>query len=180
MAKIKTIKPQEITSRPLKEVMLERKPVTYLHRVEQQNVREGELPFNKVTNFEDTDVAPFSITSATATSNFFNALITTQLGEKIKVLTEMSIYVDTDADPNYLWPTGPSLTGSQKNLIVTVLPQLVGSDIAPNTEGGSTVSAANVGRTLGLNEQRIGFNLRNQSADTHTYYCYLRFVVIRL
>jgi hypothetical protein len=183
MVKVKLADKREIPRIPLKQISVERVGSPYLTRVEQQHVRSNELGFSKISNFEDTDVAPFSITSATVTSNFFNALVSAVPGEKIKVLTEMNIYVGTDADPNYLWPTGASLTSSQKNIIVTVLPQVVGSALAPNEEGSdgvSGLSSPNVGKTLGLHQQRIGFNFRNQSADTHTYYLYLRFVVIRL
>jgi len=164
MPKIKLADKREIPSIPLKQISQERVGSPYLTRVEQQHVQEGELPFKKLRIFEDTDlVSGFSITSATVTSNFFNALLTTEV-TKPKVLTEVNIYVGTDNDINYLWPNGISLSSSQKNFSLTLLPQIT--------------METTLASDLRFNQQRIGFNLRNQSSDTHTYYIYFRFTIL--
>lgn len=77
----------------------------------------------------------------------------------------MSVYVDTDANSNYLWPTGTSLTTSQKQLTMTTLNNIIGSTDVPNE--------------LEPDQVRYGCRLVNNSADTHTYYVYVRFLFIR-
>lgn len=71
----------------------------------------------------------------------------------------ISIYVDTDDDPAYLWPSGVSLSAGQKNLQFDWFMSLY--DLQNDT-----------------NESRVRIYLKNNDSNSHTYYFYLRWLYV--
>lgn len=64
------------------------------------------------------------------------------------------IYIDNDNDPNYLYPTGASLSGEQVSFVLTQRDAMT-----PDTYSGSTRYSASA-----------KLEIWNQGASSHTYY----------
>lgn len=76
-----------------------------------------------------------------------------------KGIPAFSIYVDQDANEDYAYPYGNSLSTGQKNLEFTHF-------INANFISGNQ------------NKTRVTFSLRNRDGSSHTYYVYVRWVYL--
>lgn len=159
MARIKLADKREIPSIPLRQISQERIGSPYLTRVEQQHVREGELPGTKIRNLDIRQSAVVrAVTGSVASGD--GVLITNNLktndANLMKAFIETSIFVDNDLNLAYLWPSGAS---------VLSLPIRWSEhyNIINQTYSG-----------LNSNQARTGHLLENVDGISHSYFIYFR------
>lgn len=154
MIKTKVVNNRVINVLSTKEVLADRTPSVYLSRLPQQNVREGEFLGNKLKNTFASPVTKTPFTLATNTGATVTVTLTANDGQLILAFPQINLYVDvTEADPDYLWPTGTALTSAQKNLQLGFMDSI-------NTNSLSEVNG-NEWQTTGI--------VTNRDSSSHDY-----------
>lgn len=166
MAKTKIVSNKVANIISTKEISGDRNPSVYLSRLAQQNVREGEMPLNKNKFLDESSISTYSFTAGNGVNTYFNAIVASGSGAVVKGWVEVSIYIGTDNNRDYLWPTGTSLTSAQKNLFFSTAYNIIGSTDADNE--------------LDTYQYRAGYQLYNNSGGSLTYYLKFRGFVLRV
>ena len=126
MARRKRTSYREIQNIPFKDIDASRRSIPFLRRIEQQNIREGELPGRKVQFVKTTAIAagdPVTLDANVAVPVTIN--LTVNNAGSIIAWPQINVYVDDAAGgPDNLWVDGANLSTNDKNLQLGFIQQI--------------------------------------------------------